>query len=210
MTAKHPDAERWNARYQDEAEAWLERQPRGLLLQNMALLPETGLVLEAASGVAANGLYLAKHGFRVFALDVSETALALAIRRARRLGVTLSAAVVDLAAIWLPEAHFDVILNFYFLQRPALSIYGRALKPGGLLFFETFLRREGSSCRLEHYLEPGELRCAYQGWDMLYWAEEPRASPEIGQSRMVEKLIARKPSPRAESAQAPRVVNRRL
>lgn len=210
MAAKHPDAERWNARYKLEAEAWLKRQPRRLLRDNMALLPETGLVLEAASGVAATGLYLAEHGFQVLALDVSETALALAIQRARRLGARLEAAVVDLATIWLPEAYFDVILNFYFLQRPALSIYGRALKPGGLLFFETYLRSKGTYSRSEHYLEPGELRRAYKGWDVLYWAEEPRTGRQTGDVRMVEKLIARKPLPSRESGQAAPIRDRGL
>ena len=56
----------------------------------------------------------------------------------------ISFAVLDLMDPWLPAAHFDVILNFYFLSRPLWETYRKALKPGGLLFFETYLRETGS------------------------------------------------------------------
>jgi SAM-dependent methyltransferase len=194
MATRHPDAERWNARYRAEASAWLRRRPRRLLRENIALLPESGLVLEAAAGVSASGLYLSERGFHVIAIDISETALSMAVRRARQRRLTLEAAVFDLSIIWLPVDYFDIILNFYFLQRAAMSAFRRALKPGGLLFFETYLRTEQIRPRSEHYLEPGELRQSYREWETLYWATEEKAGHDSGRPKLIEKLIVRKPS----------------
>ena len=69
----HLDAQRWNKRYAAEGLVWLERSPRALLLNHEHLLPNSGLALDAAAGVAANGLYLAQQGLHVIALDISET-----------------------------------------------------------------------------------------------------------------------------------------
>ena len=48
----HLDAERWNSRYAEEGEEWLERGPRRLLQEHADLLPGQGLALDAAAGVA--------------------------------------------------------------------------------------------------------------------------------------------------------------
>ncbi|HEX6306493.1 MAG TPA: class I SAM-dependent methyltransferase, partial [Anaerolineales bacterium] len=97
----HPDAKRWNARYEEEGQERLERPAAKLLRDHAHLLPSHGLALDAASGVAPNGSFLARRGLRVIALDISETALQLALQRAREHRLRLSAAVVDLASLWL-------------------------------------------------------------------------------------------------------------
>jgi hypothetical protein len=44
---------------------------------------------------------------------------------------------------------FDVILNFYYLSRLLWDTYRKALKPGGLLFFETFVRDDSFSVEVD-------------------------------------------------------------
>jgi SAM-dependent methyltransferase len=189
----HPDAERWNKRYEAEGQSWLANSPRRLLLEQAHLLPERGLALDAAAGVAVNGRFLAERGLHVIALDIAEVGLRLARQEAQARSLPLEAAVLDLAHLWLPAGTFDVILNFRFLERSTLPVYHRALKPGGLLFFETFVAAEGSLSHPDYYLQPGELRAACADFVIIHTAHWQTPTGGTHAARTVEQLVARKP-----------------
>jgi tellurite methyltransferase len=189
----HPDAERWNSRYAEEGEEWLERGPRKLLQDYADALPRQGLALDAAAGVANNGFFLASRGLRVIALDISEMALRLAMQRARSHALPLSAAVYDLASPWLPPDHFDVIVNFHFLKRATFDIYRNALKTSGMLFFETFVKTTEAGSHPDYYLNPGELLAAFQDFEILHWEEEGASKSQSHPSKGMARLVARKP-----------------
>ncbi|MCP4429281.1 MAG: class I SAM-dependent methyltransferase [Chloroflexi bacterium] len=188
----HPDAKRWNARYANEGEKWQTRSPRPLLLEYVHLLPLTGLALDAAAGVALHGLFLAERGLHVIALDISEVGLGLALRSAKERGVWLETAVYDLSRPWLPADTFDVIVNFRFLERAAFPVYRHALKPGGLLFFETFLKIGTEPDYPDHYLNPGELRDAFAEWEIVHSAVV-KGGCRSGRQVVAEQLVAYKP-----------------
>ena len=162
----NPASARWDERYRQESDFWLERQPRKLLTDYSYLLPKHGRALDAAAGVANNGLYLAQLGLKVFALDISEYGLKLAKQRANTLEISLHAAVADLSQPWLPEEHFAVIVNFHFLERGTFPVYRQALKPGGLIFFDTFTKRTNQKDPPEYYLDPGELLGWFQDFEI--------------------------------------------
>ncbi|MEJ2746297.1 MAG: class I SAM-dependent methyltransferase, partial [Anaerolineae bacterium] len=164
----HPDAARWNHRYTQDGHTWQERRPRQLLREFAHLLPDQGLALDAAAGVGLHGLFLAERGLHVIALDVSEVGLRLARESAQRRGLWLETAVFDLAHPWLPANYFDVIANFRFLERATFPVYRQALKPGGLLFFETFLKTDPQGDYPDHYLNPGELKQAFAGFTVIH------------------------------------------
>ncbi len=170
----HPDAQVWDARYLKDRHYHLRRQPYALVKAFADRLPAGGLALEAAAGAAPAGLFLARRGMHVIALDVSEVGLRLAQLRARKQALPLSMAVMDMEDAWLPPCSFDIILNFYYLSRPLLKHYRVALKPGGWLFFETFVQDSRRSGNPAHALEPGELHSAFQDWDILHSAETRR------------------------------------
>ncbi len=178
----------WNARYLDEGELWLGKPPRQMLLDWAYLLPERGLALDAAAGVGANGLFVAEHGLTVIAMDFSEVALRLAVERARSESLPFRPAVYDMELLQLPDHHFDVIVNFFFLERANLQVYHRALKTGGLLFFETLLSTDAVTVCPEYYLERGELLDAFADFEILHQAE----AVDCGENRCSEQLIARK------------------
>jgi tellurite methyltransferase len=187
------DAERWNTRYLEEGQSWLKRAPRPLLLEYTGLLPRCGLALDAAAGVAVNGLFLAELGMHVIALDVSEVGLRLALSEAEARSLQLDVAVTDLLVPWLPPDCLDVIVNFRFFGRAIISQYRRALKSGGLLFFETFLRDAGVLSHPEYYPLPGEMKKAFANWEMIHWSTEEKRSRGSGFPRVTERLVVRKP-----------------
>jgi SAM-dependent methyltransferase len=188
----HPDAVEWNARYRSEPHRSASKGPRALLTSHIDLLPARGLALDMACGTASTGRFLAAHGWQVIGLDVAESALRLAQARAHKEAESISFAVMDLTDPWLPDSRFNVILNFYYLARPLWARYKTSIKPGGLLFFETFLWQPGLETKPEHYLQSNELKLAFTGWDILHY-EEMEHQRDGHKTRRAAQLVARKP-----------------
>ena len=187
------DADRWNARYRQEGEDWLQRQPHRLLLDTLPLLPRRGIALDAAAGVGRDSRCLAAHGLHTIAVDISEVALRLNRQRALSLSLPISCVNADLSHFHLPPGSCDVIVNFYFLERAALPVYRSALKPGGWLIFETFVTGFDDLPHPDYYLQPGELPAAFPGWETVSRAQEMIPPTEGHGLRAVARWVARKP-----------------
>jgi SAM-dependent methyltransferase len=188
----HPDAVEWNHRYTSDPQRSTPGEPHQLLTNNAHLLPAKGLALDIACGLCSSGLFLASRGWHVIGLDVSENALWMAQAQAHKKKLDASFVVMDLADPWLPVGHFDTILNFYFLSRPLLERYRTTIKPGGLLFFETFVWQPGIEIRPEHYLQTDELRSRFLDWEILFYKETGQTRHSSG-TRRVARLVARRP-----------------
>jgi hypothetical protein len=119
-------------------------------------------------------------------------ALQMAMERARQEQLTFAAAVLDLSNPWLPPDHFDVIANFRFLERATFPVYRQALKTGGLIFFETFLKLEPELPNPGYYLDPGELLSAFQDYEILHWEENRVPAGERHPPRGTARLVAMK------------------
>jgi tellurite methyltransferase len=184
----HRDAARWNERYQQEP----FRTPidaRPLLVQNAALLPQQGLAIDVAMGLAGNASFLLERGLRVIGVDISE----VAVRQAKVRLPALFAAVADLNRFYLPPAIFDVILNFYYLQRELWPVYKFALRPGGLLFIETLtldMLQIHPETEPEYLLQPGELYASFADMQILVYREGWQTGMN-GHRRAVASLVAR-------------------
>ncbi len=189
----HPDSEKWNALYNAESHLSAPRSPHSLLASHLDLLPEPGLALDIACGTTSTGLFLAAHQWQVIGLDVAASAVRIAQARARGTAIPISFVVMDLTDPWLPDSHFDVILNFYYLSRPLLQLYKKILKPGGVLFMETFVWQPGIELNPNHYLQPDELRNAFHGWEIIF-SETNIRQHSNDKSRKIDQIIVRRPS----------------
>lgn len=136
-------ARSWDARYEG---ATAIPKPALVLRQWPHLLPEGGTALDLACGLGANALWLAERRFRVSAWDLSHTAIARLREAARLRGLHLDARVRDLTALPPSPERFDLILVAHFLDRDLAPSIAAALRPGGLLFYQTFAR-ESRGCR---------------------------------------------------------------
>lgn len=196
------DRTKWEARYRS-GERTHDGPPSELLRRWLpkamppaaSTLPRTAL--DVATGLGRNALLLARAGYRVDAVDISPTALREAARRARHLGLRgIRWVAADLDRWRPPPARYDVVVNAFFLNRRLFPALRAAVRPGGLLIFETHLIGEdgpGSGPRHRPFgLRPGELRRALRGWDVLY------AKDGLGRSgrRMLAlgRIVARRPT----------------
>ena len=117
-----------------------ERPPVRVLAENGHLLPTRGQGLEIACGLGANALFLARHGLEVTAWDISDVAAGKLNAYAAAKGLTLKAAARDVVQD-PPEAYqYDVIVISHYLERQLCPAIETALRPGGLLYYQTFTR----------------------------------------------------------------------
>jgi tellurite methyltransferase len=185
------DAQRWDKRYQKDERYATYHAPRSFLVNNAAYLPKSGFALDIATGLGGNAGYLVERGFQVVGVDVSS----VAIQRAKMRWPELRAVLADLNYFYFPENRFDLILNFYYLQRDLWSLFKRAIRPGGVLVFETLtveMLISNPDIELSYLLRPGELREAFSEWNILVYEEGWKAG-RSDKHRAVASLIAQKP-----------------
>jgi SAM-dependent methyltransferase len=158
---------------------------------NSDLLPKAGLALDVAAGLAQHGLFLARHGLKVIALDIADAGLKMAMKLARQERLNFEGVICDIEHVGIPSDFFDVIINMMFLKRSCFVTYRRTLKPGGLLFFESLLDKDAT---LEsHYLRPGEVHDAFADYSILYEGGRTFVNSHEGVRKDTCQLIARKP-----------------
>ena len=137
--------------------------PARWLVDHAHLLPATGDALDVASGSGRHAFWLAARGLTTLAVDRSATAIAEIRETAARLHLPLRAEIIDLETdnATLPAAAYDLIVVVHYLHRPLFPALRGALKPGGILVYETFTRAQalrGKPTNPAFLLDRGELR----------------------------------------------------
>ena len=121
------------------------------------LIPSNGTVLDVACGQGRHVRYLAARGHRVTALDRDPLALeALAALP----GVDVLCADIESGPWPFPAGNFDALVVTNYLHRPLLPALFAALRPGGVLIYETFATGNeihGRPANPDFLLAPGEL-----------------------------------------------------
>ena len=166
------DRQRWDAKWQDRLAG---EQPAGWLVRHRALL-QGGIAAELACGRGGDALWLAQQGYQVLAVDGSSVALRQAQRRARDSGLhNILFVHADLDHWRLPPRSVELLTVFRFLDRELFPMIREAVRPGGLVVYQTrtvrWLEREPDASLL-YLLESDELRQRFAGWEILDYEEE--------------------------------------
>lgn len=127
--------DKWDKRYQFSTEPGDCCQ----ILQDFRhLLPQQGRSLDLACGLGANALFLAEQGLESHAWDISPVALGRLEAFSVQRGLSIISQQRDVEKNPPVANSFDVIVVSLFLHRPLCPALIDALKPGGLLFYQTF------------------------------------------------------------------------
>ncbi len=180
------DKERWNAKHSRDE---MPHTPIELVTRYTSLAPGKQ-ALDIACGNGRHSKWLAEQGFEVDALDISS----VAIEKLQDIP-GIHAKEVDFDTYTLPKEKYDLIVKVYFLQRKLFTQMIDALKPGGIIIFETFLHhpdneREPSNPAFR--LNEGELEAAFDDRCELLHISEYRDTDYMGYKTMKAAMVARK------------------
>lgn len=166
----------WNERYAG-ADA-TEASPAEVLRDFAHLLPARGRALDLACGLGANALLLARRGLQVEAWDSSAVAIERLSEAAALEGLDIRSDVRDVVLQPPQAGSFDVIVVSRFLERSLVSALQAALRPGGLLYYQTFIREavhaDRGPRRPEYRLAANELLGLFRGLRLIVYREEGR------------------------------------
>ncbi|HMF64031.1 MAG TPA: class I SAM-dependent methyltransferase [Edaphobacter sp.] len=101
--------------------------------------PNGGAALDLAGGIGRHALWLAKQGWQVTVVDISEVAIRKLDRKALQLNVTLDLVALDATEYQFKPGQFDLIVMFYHFDRDICPRVLSALKPGGFLICKSSL-----------------------------------------------------------------------
>ena len=111
--------------------------PSPFVLAHLGLAPP-GPALDVAAGTGRHAIAVARTGRRVEAIDHdAERCRTLAVR-ARDAWLPIDVVCADLERWPLPAGRYAVIVNTLYLDRGLVGPLVHALRPGGILLFETF------------------------------------------------------------------------
>jgi 2-polyprenyl-3-methyl-5-hydroxy-6-metoxy-1,4-benzoquinol methylase len=192
----HPDKDKWDRIYSGH-NSNNEPQPAEVLLQNRHLFPKKGVALDLACGLGANSLLLAEQGLEVHAWDISSVAIERLDRLAKQRQRQIHTKALDVKSQPLESNSFDVLVVTHFLVREMATELKAALKPGGLLFYQTFCRdkvfAQGPS-NPEYLLKDNELLQLFTGLKVRVYREESLLGDHDQGWRNQAMLVAEKPN----------------
>jgi len=184
----------WEARYRDRSVA--EAQAAGVLADNAHLLPGGGAALDVACGLGGNAVLLAREGLTTFAWDSSSATIDKLAAWGRANRLPLTAEVRDVVAEPPEPGRFDVITVSRFLERELAPALIAAIRPGGVLFYQTFTRTRVSDRgpgNDRFRLADNELLRLFASLRILVYREEGRVGDVSRGWRDEALLVAQRP-----------------
>ncbi len=163
--------DKWNILYQSTD---IAAQAAEVLANNRFLLPKDGKALDLACGLGGNALLLARQGLETEAWDISSVALERLTEKSRSCNLQIQTKQVKITAETMSRQAFDVIVVSRFLDRSLCQAISAALKPNGLLFYQTFvvdkLTTSGPS-NPDYLLRRNELLSLFSSLTQVFYQE---------------------------------------
>lgn len=166
------DRIRWDRRYSHEQKPSLA--PPVWLEEIAGRIPQKGSALDIAAGTGRVSIWLAGHGLKVTAVDISAVGLQSARRSAVAQGLNIETLVTDLETDPLPKGPFQVITCFRYWQPELFPAIQAQLDLGGVFVGEvaTIQNLEKHDHPSLRYLaQSGELRNLCHPMKILYFGE---------------------------------------
>lgn len=187
------DGSEWDARYARRGQSRNTPPNRTLAIEARRLIP--GTALDVGCGEGADAVWLAARGWTVTALDVSQVALARALRTAQERSLAITWVCSALADFEPPATGFDLVtLHYPTLPKTPddadLRVLLSAVAPGGVLLVVGHARIDVEQARRAgidpaDYVQPSDVAAHLAAQQRAEWVvevdeEQPRPDPPPG------------------------------
>lgn len=167
------------------------KNPIEFLSRNIDRL-RVGSALVLAMGEGRNAVYLARRGFKVDGVDISEVALRKARRLAKEHRVTVNAIQGNIKDFVIPSERYDLIINTVYYRADIIPKIKAGLKRGGFVLFENYTEAHlknpsGMSIPSRFLVKSGELKERFSGFEIIEYEETNDGKEALA------RLLARKP-----------------
>jgi tellurite methyltransferase len=178
------DRIKWNERYRKES---YPTEVASVVKKFYHLAPGKK-ALDIAAGNGRNAVFLARKGFSVDAVDISEVGLSEFASGYPN----INAICADLDQFDIATARYDLIVNVKFLNCRLFPYIQEGLKPGGVLIFQTLLESNSIKSTPEHcrdyLLRANELLNGFLAMRIIYYREA--GNPETNHPQEMATLVA--------------------
>ena len=178
----------WDKRYSKRSYVY-GKAPAKFLAENYDYLKPESKILDMGMGEGRNAVFLAQKGHHVTGIDISSVAVKKARFLAKEFGVKIKTVVGTLTKDKIPDASFDAIICFYYVDRELNEKIQRWLKPGGLLIYEAYTLKEylkHKNGKINYFLKEKELISMFPKMDILKY-EEPIHEKEFRSGIILRK-----------------------
>ncbi|MFH1290462.1 MAG: methyltransferase domain-containing protein [Nanoarchaeota archaeon] len=164
---------------------------------------KSGRALDLGVGEGRDAVFLAKKGFDVTGLDISETGIRHFLELAKKEKVNVTGTVEDIAKFEFEE-NYDLLISlstFQFIERKEiLKVIARMkehTKEAGINVITAF-NEDNPYKEFAYLFKKNELKDFYSGWEILEYKEEITPLEKHGKDERphrhgITSIIARKP-----------------
>lgn len=183
--------ESWDERY--ACGKYSSAEPHKLLVK-LAEHFQPGKALDLACGTGRHAIFLAGKGWNVTAVDNSRVGIGIAEKRAEEKSLVIDFRIADLekGEFTIEENSFDLICDFYYLQRDLFPQMKAGVKAGGIIISTIHIYGEGEE-EGKFLLKEGELREFFHGFEILHYHEAALTDADAGEHhRRTAEIIAKR------------------
>lgn len=184
--------ESWNERY--KSGKYSSAEPHKLLFELADKFPPAK-ALDLACGTGRHANFLAEKGWDVTAVDNSSIGIEIARKRAFEKGLKVNYRVADLekGEFEIEADTYDLICDFYYLQRDLFEKMKKDVKTGGIIISTIHLFDEGEE-HARFVLKEGELLEYFRDFEILHYHETSLTDKDAGEHhRRTAEIVCRKP-----------------
>ena len=198
------DRIKWNQHYRGRPCAAMG-EPNPLLaewLPRLTIDSPSPFAADVACGAGRHALYLARHGWRVEAMDISEVALESLAAAAKAEGLAITCLQRDFEPVPPAElppfepARYDLAVVMRYTNLPLIGCLAGAIRPGGYLIAEAYLKTVepgGGPCNPAYRVAPGEFETVAARHFDIVTCREGMTTGRSGEPAAVVQVIGRRP-----------------
>jgi SAM-dependent methyltransferase len=158
-----------------------------------------GAALDLGTGQGRNAVYLARQGWDVTGLDISQAGLDAAKKNAAKAGVRIQTEKAAYDSYDFGAERWDlIVMEFAWapVSEPAfVAKIEKSLRPGGIVLFEHFVDDpKRPYAPMVRALKTGELKDYFPGFEILSYDEKEGLADWGGPGSRIVRMLARKRS----------------